>query len=257
MRCLADFSIDSDLCLPDGAAPLRYESPDGTQSLTLSNATRNPKEQAAVLSAQLLFETEQLDEETRDIACENLAHALNRRQGAAGSPSFSTRIRRSRASPKVHCAPKSRPSLFPPRRVDATCGGEDFAVTSGWGHYRKGDVVMPCQGLVVERSYTPDERDTLGDALPVLGENTFDVHLNESALWRNVPGAIWNYKPGGYQVIKKWLSYRERAILGRSLEPHEIQHFTDSARRVGEILMRTANLGPTSDRELEDWRGIT
>ena len=41
-------------------------------------------------------------------------------------------------------------------------GGEDFAVTSGWGHYGKGDVVMPGQGRVVERSYTPEERETLG-----------------------------------------------------------------------------------------------
>ena len=77
MRCLADFTIDSDLCLPDGVAPLRYESPDGSLSLTLSNETCAPKERAAVLSAPLLFETDKLDEETRDIACQKLAHALN------------------------------------------------------------------------------------------------------------------------------------------------------------------------------------
>ena len=115
-------------------------------------------------------------------------------------------------------------------------GGEDFAVTSGWGHYGKGDVVMPGQGRVVERSYTPDERETLGDALPVLGENTFDVHLNESAFWCNVPDAIWNYKLGGYQVLKKWLSYRERAILKRPLSDKEVQYFTDTARRIAAIV---------------------
>ena len=98
-------------------------------------------------------------------------------------------------------------------------GGEDFAVTAGWGHYGKDDAVMPGQGRVVERSYTPDERATLGDALPVLGENTFDVHLNGSAFWRNVPATVWAYQLGGYQVLKKWLSYREFDVLGRALLP--------------------------------------
>ena len=59
----------------------------------------------------------------------------------------------------------------------------------------------------------------MGDALPVLGETAFDVYLNERALWRCVPAAVWNYKLGGYQVLKKWLSYREQAILKRSLKP--------------------------------------
>ena len=36
--------------------------------------------------------------------------------------------------------------------------GDDFAVTAGWGHYGAGDVVMPGQGRMVERAYTPDER---------------------------------------------------------------------------------------------------
>ena len=42
---------------------------------------------------------------------------------------------------------------------------------------------------------------------------------------------------GGYQVLKKWLSYRERAILGRSLTPDEVQYFTDTARRDWAILL--------------------
>ena len=54
----------------------------------------------------------------------------------------------------------------------------------------------------------------LGDALPFLGGKTFDVYLNEDALWRNVPAAVWGYRLGGYQVLKKWLSYRERKVLG-------------------------------------------
>ena len=84
--------------------------------------------------------------------------------------------------------------------------GDDFAVTAGWGHFGAGEAVMPGQGRVVERAYAHDERAALGDT-------TFDIYLNDRAYWRNVPAAVWRYKLGGYQVLKKWLSYRERNIL--------------------------------------------
>ena len=113
--------------------------------------------------------------------------------------------------------------------------GDGFALTAGWGHYGTGGAVMPGQGRIVERSFTPEERTAMSDALPALGKTTFDVHLNARAFWRNVPAAVWGYKLGGYQVLKKWLSYRERAILGRSLHPEEVQHFTDCARRIAVI----------------------
>ena len=112
----------------------------------------------------------------------------------------------------------------------------DFALTAGWGHYGTGDAVMPGQGRVTEREYTVDERTALGGAMASLGETTFDIHLNESAYWRNVPTAVWNYKLGGYQVLKKWLSYREHDILRRALAPHEVQRFADTARRIAAIL---------------------
>ena len=123
---------------------------------------------------------------------------------------------------------------------DRNMSGDDFALTAGWGHYGAGGAVMPGQGRIVERPFTPEERAALGDALPMLGKTTFDVHLNACAYWRNVPAAVWGYKLGGYQVLKKWLSYRERAILGRPLHPVEVQHFTDTARRIGAILSATA-----------------
>ena len=110
--------------------------------------------------------------------------------------------------------------------------GNDFALSAGWGHYGTGGAVMPGQGRIVERAFTPEERAAMGDALPALGQTTFDVYLNARASWRNVPAAVWSYKLGGYQVLKKWLSYRERGILGRPLTPEEVQHFTDTARRI-------------------------
>ena len=114
--------------------------------------------------------------------------------------------------------------------------GEDFAVTAGWGHSGSGDAVMPGLGRVGERAYSPSERAALGDAAPMLGRTTFDIYLNGNAFWRNVPAAVWTYKLGGYLVLKKWLSYRERGVLDRALTPHEVQHFTDTARRIAAIL---------------------
>ena len=115
--------------------------------------------------------------------------------------------------------------------------GDDFALTAGWGHYGTGDAVMPGQGRIVEREYTDDERTALGDAIPALGEKTLDVYLNDRAFWRNVPAAIWDYKLGGYQVLKKWLSYRESDVLGRALTPEEVLYFAEMTRRVEAIVL--------------------
>ena len=117
--------------------------------------------------------------------------------------------------------------------------GDDFAVSAGWGHFSTGDAVMPGQGRVVERDYTTAERAVLGDAISTLGDTTFDVYLNERAYWRDIPATVWNYHLGGYQVLKKWLSYRESRVLDRPLRPEEVQHLTDTARRIAAILILT------------------
>ena len=116
-------------------------------------------------------------------------------------------------------------------------GGDDFSVTAGWGHYGQGEAVMPGQGRAVERTYTAEEQAALGDSPLTLGNATFDIHLNYRAYWRNVPAAVWSYKLGGYQVLKKWLSYREHGVLGRAMKPEEVQNFTDTARRISAILV--------------------
>ena len=113
---------------------------------------------------------------------------------------------------------------------------DDFAVSAGWGHFGTGEAIMPGHGRAVEREYMWDERAVLADAVATLGETTFDVYLNDHAYWRNVPAAVWNYQLGGFQVLKKWLSYRENKVLGRGLRPEEVQHFTDTARRIGAVL---------------------
>ena len=101
--------------------------------------------------------------------------------------------------------------------------------------------VMPDQGRAVERAYIPEERTAMGNALPALGETTFDIYLDAHTFWCNVPAAVWRYELGGYQVLKKWLSYRERSILGRPLHPVEIQFFSYMARRIGMILLQVSS----------------
>ncbi len=54
---------------------------------------------------------------------------------------------------------------------------DDFAVAAGWGHFGQGGAVMPGLGRSVERACSPEERTAMGDAVPVLGESTVDVHF--------------------------------------------------------------------------------
>ena len=88
--------------------------------------------------------------------------------------------------------------------------GDDFALTAGWGQFGQGGAVMPGQGSIVERAYTPEERVALGDAVQGLGESTFDIYLNARAYWRNVPVAIWTCRLPGPQ---------EMAFLPRTRHP--------------------------------------
>ncbi len=124
----------------------------------------------------------------------------------------------------------------------------DLNLTAGWGHGVKGGAVMPGKGKIIDRDYTLNEREAVAtgaahlglsteQALNQLGERTCDVYLNNVAYWRNVPSRVWEYTIGGYQVIKKWLSYRERDILGRGFTMEEARTDTDIARRIAAILL--------------------
>ena len=136
-------------------------------------------------------------------------------------------------------SPQSVVITVPRTRDGRNMAGDDFAMTAGWGRMRQDNVVMPGRGHIVERHYTSDERKALGKSISSLGETTFDVHINARAFWSNVPAAVWNYRLDGYQVLKKWLSYRERNVLDRPMTPEEVKHFADTARRIGAILKLT------------------
>jgi len=67
--------------------------------------------------------------------------------------------------------------------------------------------------------------------------------MNGASYWRNVPKQVWELKIGGYQVLKKWLSYREQSIIERPLSEPEVSHFQSTARRLAALLL----LGPELD----------
>ena len=113
-------------------------------------------------------------------------------------------------------------------RGSANPDAGDLSGTAGWVHGGKGGIIMPGKGRSVERDHSPDELDalragvealglTLEEGLAHLGATTRDIYLNDVAYWRNVPAGVWSYTIGGYRVMKKWLSYRERSLLGRDL----------------------------------------
>ena len=120
---------------------------------------------------------------------------------------------------------------------------DDFAEAARWGHFGAGDAVMPGRGRVIERVYRLGERTALAAHIAKLGETTFDVYLNEEAYWSNVPAAVWDYRLGGYQVLKKWRSYRERKVLGRKLRRNKVRHFAHTARSIGTLLLASSG-GP-------------
>jgi hypothetical protein len=93
----------------------------------------------------------------------------------------------------------------------------DYSV-QGWGYLANG-ATMPGPGTVHEQD-----------------DGSLDVYLNETTYWRNIPAEVWSYTLGGYQVLKKWLSYRDQRVLGRPLHDHEVRAFMHIARRIMSIL---------------------
>jgi hypothetical protein len=118
---------------------------------------------------------------------------------------------------------------------------------------------MPGKGRHAERPWTPAERAklqtlaasqslTLEQTETLLGTTCFDIYLNKpegdepSVLWTSVPANVWTYTLGGYQVLKKWLSYREVPLLNRPLKPDEAAWFSEVVRRITAILLHGAAL---------------
>jgi type ISP restriction-modification system protein/carboxypeptidase family protein len=140
-------------------------------------------------------------------------------------------------------------------KLPRSSGLEDaLKLTAGWGYRGQGSTVMPGQGLSPERPWTTAERGklttlaatrsvALEDVLSLFGETCSDVHLNGESFWSAIPINVWNYTLGGYQVLKKWLSYRELPLLGRPLHSEEAAYFAQVVRRISALIL----LGPALD----------
>jgi hypothetical protein len=129
----------------------------------------------------------------------------------------------------------------------------ELRITAGWGHGGKGGITMPGKGKLIERDYTPEERQAIEEGakrqglsteeiFAHLGERTCDVYLNDVAYWKSIPARVWDYTIGGYQVIKKWLSYREHKLLGRPLTTDEAREVMNISRRIATILLLEPSL---------------
>lgn len=124
----------------------------------------------------------------------------------------------------------------------------DLRITAGWGRGGRGVPVMPGKGRITERqTYSPAElaelkaysinkQQTLDDILARLGP-PIDIWLNDLAYWKNVPLAVWNIIIGGYQVFKKWLSYREEQVIGRALTIAEVREGSAIIRRLTALVL--------------------
>ncbi len=133
-----------------------------------------------------------------------------------------------------------------------------LAINAGWGHLHKDEekskeIVMPGRGNKRLRDYTIEETVTLTEGaadfglsvesvLVMIGNKTIDIYLNNEAFWSNVPNAVWEYTIGGYQVLKKWLSYREESVLGRPITKDEAREFMHLVRRITALLLLEPSL---------------
>ena len=134
-------------------------------------------------------------------------------------------------------APALAVMAVPSTRAGAT---RDWRLTA-WGNQTKTGV-MPGRGHSSPRDYNATESATAAEAA-LLGTRTFNIGMNGASFWKNIPEAVWETHIGGYQVLKKWLSYRDASILNRPLSEAEVQHVTDTARRLAALRL----LGPALD----------
>jgi hypothetical protein len=129
-------------------------------------------------------------------------------------------------------AGKVRPELvkiavLTQRKKDAL----NLSVTAGWGHAGQNGVTMPGKGKIIVTRADPDP------ASPSTWFEWCDVYLNDTTCWQHIPAPVWDFTLGGYQVLKKWLSYRELELLGRPLTPDEAREVTHIARRIAALLL--------------------
>ncbi|MDJ0563659.1 MAG: DNA methyltransferase, partial [Microcystis sp. M49629_WE12] len=152
-------------------------------------------------------------------------------------------------NPVIGVTKKPTPALQKIALISCTDGGNlnpdkgDLIINVGWGHGGKNGVTMPGKGKAIARQYTTAEMSVISPEMrKLLGTKTYDIYLNDRAYWQNIPSRVWEYTIGGYQVIKKWLSYREEKLLGRGLTIAEVQEVSEMTRRITAIILLESDL---------------
>ena len=108
-----------------------------------------------------------------------------------------------------------------------------------WGYKSGAGVTMPGNGHRLERAFAPGENADYPAHWPA---QTLDL-----GLWRaegggvtttlgNVPIAVWDFTLGGYGVLKKWMSYRDEAVIGRALTRAEAMELSLIARKIASLI---------------------
>jgi hypothetical protein len=110
-----------------------------------------------------------------------------------------------------------RPDLATVAVLTTLNGSAPDFTCRGWG-YRGANGIMAGTGRIVEH------------------DGVVDVMLNETTTWKGIPSAVWDYTLGGYQVLKKWLSYRDVRVLEHPLTPEEARDFMHIARRITALI---------------------
>jgi hypothetical protein len=129
----------------------------------------------------------------------------------------------------------------------------ELAVSASWGRGGSGAPVMPGAGRTTGRaSYDEGELAQLASAAAELDEDVsalvtrlgppIDVWLNDVAYLKCVPTSVWEFTIGGYQVLKKWLSYRDFEVIGRPLTIPEARDATGIVRRLTAVVLMQASL---------------
>jgi hypothetical protein len=80
------------------------------------------------------------------------------------------------------------------------------------------------------------------------GQRKGDLWINDEVYFRNVPEEVWEFRLGGYPVIKKWLGYRDQKRTGgEPLTPSQKDELREIIQRIAALL----DLHPTLDQLYE------
>lgn len=133
----------------------------------------------------------------------------------------------------------------------------DLTINAGWGRKSKGNVTGG-KGRIEFREWSGAEKQNLvricrklnvevTRGFELLGK-ACDIYLNDTNYWKGVPESVWNFRIGSYQVIKKWLSYREDKIIEREILVPEARTVTNIVWR----LMTLVLMGDALDKNYDN-----